>query len=260
MTPTTTNVPDALGGKMSLIDHLRELRSRVFKALIALAIGAVVGFLLYNRTLDILVRPYCHILPAGKPCVLRVTDPLEQFAVRMKISVYVGFLLSSPFILWQVWKFITPGLYEKEKRYAVPFVLSSALLFIAGAAVAYWTIEQALQFFVSLGGDKLESFYSPGPYLRLVTFMMLAFGLCFEFPIVLIFLQLARVLKYQQLVKARRFAIVGIWVFVAVATPSGDPYSLTALSVPMCLFYEVAIFWGWLRSKRKRKAEAEAQA
>ena len=257
-TTTTENEINPAAGKMSLINHLRELRNRVFRAAIALAIGTVVGFILYNRTLDLLIRPYCHIIPKGQPCVLRVTDPLEQFAVRMKLSAYVGFLIASPFILWQVWKFITPGLYEKEKKYAIPFVFASVFLFFAGAAVAYWTIEQALTFFTQLGGDKLQAFYSPGPYLRLISFMMLAFGLCFEFPIVLIFLQLVKVLTYKQLVNVRRYAIVGIWIFVAVATPSGDPYSLTALSVPMCLFYEIAIFFGWMRARRKRKAEAAA--
>ena len=235
-TAITQGDVDPTSGKMSLIDHLRELRNRVFKAAIALAIGTIIGFFLYSKTLDVLIRPYCHIIPKGQACVLRVTDPLEQFAVRMKLSAYVGFLLASPFILWQVWQFITPGLYAKEKKYAVPFVFASVFLFFSGAAVAYWTIEQALTFFTQLGGDKLLAFYAPGPYLRLISFMMLAFGLCFEFPIVLIFLQLVKVLNYKQLVSARRFAIVGIWIFVAVATPSGDPYSLTALSVPMCLF------------------------
>ena len=238
---------------MPLMEHLRELRTRIFRILLAVAIGAVVGFFLYQPILNLLVRPYCHILPKGTKCTLRVTDPLEGFTIRMKISAYAGFLMASPFVLWQVWRFITPGLYEREKKYAVPFVVSSVVLFILGAFVAYLTIRPALQFFVQMGGSKLETFYSPGPYLRLITFLMIAFGLCFEFPIVLIFLEVAGVLKYQTLIRVRRYSIVGIFVFVAVATPSGDPYSLFALAIPMCIFYEIAIAVGWLHARSKAK-------
>jgi sec-independent protein translocase protein TatC len=232
---------------MSLIDHLTELRSRVFKAAVALALGAVVGFFLYSRVLNWLVEPYCqvkHAAQANSTCRLVVTDPLESFSIRLKLSAYLGMLLALPVVLWQLWRFITPGLSKKERRYAVPFVLSSTGLFLAGAALALVTFPKTLEFFSSFGGQDLELLYTPSKYLGLLVLMMLIFGLGFEFPVVLVFLQIARVLTWQRLVAWRRYAIVGIFVVDAVITPSGDPVTLFAMAVPMCIFYEVAILVG----------------
>lgn len=232
---------------MSLVEHLTELRGRIIKSVVAIAAGGVVGFAVYNRVLDYLIDPYCGILAKqdpGRPCRLVVTDPLESFSIRLKLSAYVGLLLASPVVLWQLWRFITPGLYDKEKRYAVPFVLSSVLLFALGGALAIWTFPKTLDFFRTFGGENLEAFYTPGKYLGLLTFMMLAFGIGFEFPVVLTFLQVAGALSWQRLVSWRRYAIVLIFVVDAVITPSGDPVTLAALAVPMCLFYEASILIG----------------
>ena len=228
---------------MSLVDHLAELRRRLIISVIALVVGAAVAFAFYNRILDFLLDPYTDI--TGKTTLL-VTDPLEGFATRLKVSAYGGFLLASPVVLWQVWRFITPGLYANEKRYAVPFIVSSVLLFVGGAAVALITIEPALRFLIGVGGDNVDPFFSPSKYLGFVTLMMAAFGIAFEFPIVLIFLQLAGVLTSRRLRKWRRPAVVVIVAFAAVITPSGDPYSLFAMAIPMYLFYEGAIVVGRL--------------
>jgi sec-independent protein translocase protein TatC len=231
---------------MTLVDHLTELRSRFFKAALALALGAVVGFLLYSRVLSFLVEPYCqvkHAAGAGA-CRLVVTDPLESFSIRLKLSAYLGLLLALPVVLWQVWRFITPGLHTKERRYAVPFVLSSIGLFLGGAALALVTFPKTLEFFSSFGGHSLELLYTPSKYLGLLVLMMLIFGLGFEFPVILVFLQIAHVLTWQKLAKWRRHAIVGIFVVDAIITPSGDPVTLFAMAVPMCIFYEVAILIG----------------
>jgi len=232
---------------MTLVEHLAELRSRIFKAAIAIALGAVVGFLLYDRVLDLLVDPYCQVKRSDDPgasCRLVVTDPLESFSIRLKLSAYVGLLLASPVVLWQLWRFITPGLYPKERRYAVPFVLSSVVLFVLGAALAIWTFPKTLEFFAAFGGEELELLYTPGKYLGLITMMMLIFGLGFEFPIVLVFLQLAGVLTWRRLVGWRRYAIVLVFVACAAITPSGDPVTLLAMAVPMTLFYEASILVG----------------
>ncbi|MGH9183734.1 MAG: twin-arginine translocase subunit TatC [Acidimicrobiales bacterium] len=235
---------------MTLVEHLTELRSRVIKAVIGIAVGGVAGFLVYESVLDLLIQPYCDILPEGRDCVLIVTDPLDAFAIRLKVSAYVGLLIASPLVLWQLWRFITPGLYPNEKRFAVPFVASSAVLFLLGAGLALWTFPRALEFLVEIGGQQLETFYTPGKYLSLITFMMLAFGIGFEFPIVLVFLQMAGMLRWQRLVSWRRYAVVGIFVLVAVITPSGDPFTLLALALPMCLFYEASILIGRFVLKR----------
>jgi sec-independent protein translocase protein TatC len=232
---------------MTLIEHLAELRSRILKAALAVAVGAVVGFLLYPRVLDQLVEPYCQVKQAreaGATCRLVVTDPLESFSIRLKLSAYVGLVLASPVVLWQLWRFITPGLYPRERRYAVPFVLSSVILFVAGALAAIWTFPRTLEFLAAFGGEELELLYTPSKYLGLMIMMMLVFGLGFEFPVVLTFLQIARVLHWRRLVQARRYAIVGIFVVGAVITPSGDPITLLALGIPIVLLYEVSILIG----------------
>jgi sec-independent protein translocase protein TatC len=237
---------------MTLVEHLTELRGRVVKSVIALAIGGVVGFVIYEPVLRVLQEPYCSI---SADCDFIVTDPLESFSIRLKVSAYVGLLIALPVVLWQLWRFITPGLYPNEKRYAVPFVASSVLLFFLGSGLALWTFPNALEFLVNIGGDSLEPMYTPGKYLSLVTFMMLAFGIGFEFPIVLVFLQMAGVLRWQKLASWRRWAVVGIFVAVAIITPSGDPFTLMALALPMCLFYETSILVGRFILKKKVDAE-----
>ncbi|MDQ3145884.1 MAG: twin-arginine translocase subunit TatC [Actinomycetota bacterium] len=234
-------------GRMTLVEHLAELRNRLIKALLAVVIGGAVGFALYDPVLDQLVDPYCQILKEQAPdraCRLVITDPLESFSIRLKLSAYLGLLFASPVVLWQLWRFITPGLYSKEKRYAVPFVLSSVLLFALGAFLALVTFPRTLDFLSAFAGENTEAFYTPGKYLGLLTFMMLAFGVGFEFPVVLVALQAAGILHWRRLASWRRYAIVVIFVVDAVITPSGDPVTLCALAVPMYLFYEVAILIG----------------
>jgi len=242
------------GGEMTLVEHLTELRKRLVISVLAVAVGMLIGFVLYEQVFDILIDPYQDIANSENSLTggqLLQTDPLEGFGIRMKTSAYVGIALAMPVLLWQIWRFVSPGLYDNEKRYAVPFVASALALFATGAGLAYWTMPKALEFLGDIGGNDLEQFYSPSKYLQLITYMMLAFGVGFEFPIVLVFAQLAGVLQAATLRKHRRYAIVGITVLVAVITPSGDPFSMLALSIPMILFYEVSILLGgWLTRGR----------
>ena len=245
---------EALGGQMSLMDHLEELRSRLLKSIAAILVGAVVAWILYPQIFDVLKSPLCDTLPADE-CRLVITDPVQGLATRMKVAGYGGVAIAMPVILWQLWRFVTPGLYPREKRLALPFVGSALLLFVLGAGLAYWTLPRALDFLTSIGGD-LDPFFTPDKYIQLITYMMLAFGIGFEFPILLIFLQMAGILSNETLRSWRRYAIVGIVVLVAVITPSGDPISLAALSVPMYLFYEASVLVGRMLVRRRRKAEA----
>lgn len=243
---------------MTLIEHLAELRSRLIKSILAIVAGATIAFLAYPWILDVLIDPYCSELKRRKierACSLIITDPLEGFTTRMKVAGYAGLALALPVVLWQIWRFITPGLYPKEKKYAIPFVFSSVVLFLMGAGIAYLTFPKALQFLIDIGSGDVTPFFAPGKYLSLLTLMMIAFGLGFEFPVFLVFLQLAGMVTPQRLSSIRRYSIVGIFVVVAVATPSGDPYSLFALSVPLCIFYEVAIVIGRLINRRRAAAE-----
>jgi sec-independent protein translocase protein TatC len=252
---------EPIAGEMSLWDHLTELRSRLVKCAIAVALGAIVAWVLYPQIFDILKGPLEASTPdeliAGGAGQLITLDPTEAFGVRIKIATYGGLALAMPVLLWQLWKFIAPGLYSNEKKWAAWFVLCGTVLFFLGAGIAFWTMPKALDFLQAIGGeDNFIEVYSPAKYLRLIIYMMVAFGLGFEFPILLVFLQLAGVLQTDQLRQFRRYAIVGIAVVVAVVTPSADPISMLALTLPMCLFYEAAIIFGRLRARSLRKRAA----
>ena len=255
---TTEERPDLDEGRMSLVEHLTELRDRLIKCVVAIVLGAVAGFLAYKYTFDFLIDPYQKICEANPDrqavgeCRLLVNDPLQGFSVRLKVSGYTGLALAMPVILWQLWRFITPGLYAHEKRYAVPFVASALVLFVMGAGIAYWTLPKALGFLQTIGGEDLVQAYTPDKYFQLIVYMMLAFGAGFEFPILLIFLQMAGILSTARLREWRRYAVVVIFVIVAVVTPSADPISLFALAVPMTIFYEIAILVGRIRERRAR--------
>jgi sec-independent protein translocase protein TatC len=245
-------------GRMSLMDHLGELRGRLIKSVIAIVIGAAIGWVLYPWVLHALTHPLREIetkssITGGR---LLLTDPLEGFFLRIKISAYIGIGLAMPYVLWQLWRFVSPGLYSNERKYAVSFVASASLLFAAGAAIAFWTLPKALQFLQSVSGGSFAYGYSGAKYLTLIVYMMLAFGGGFEFPILLIFLQLVGVLDSKKLRGFRRYGIVIIFVVAAVITPSADPISLFALAIPMCIFYEISILFGRIRERRERKAQA----
>jgi sec-independent protein translocase protein TatC len=259
---TVPSVPED-EGRMSLMEHLTELRSRIIKAVVAVGVGAVVGFILYKRLFDFLIDPYQQTCTTDSAqslsgCKLLATDPLEGFAVRIKVATYGGIALAMPVLLWQLWRFVSPGLYAKEKRYAIPFILGAILLFAMGAGIAYWTMPKALDWLADIGGNELVTAYSPSKYFQLIVYMMLAFGLGFEFPIVLIFAEMIGLVKPATLAKYRRYSIVGISVIVAVVTPSADPISMLALTIPMCIFYEASIIIGRLFVRRREAADADA--
>ncbi|CAN5607481.1 twin-arginine translocase subunit TatC [soil metagenome] len=253
---TETEPAKGTEGQMTLMDHLGELRDRLVKCVIAVVLGGTIAWLFYNQIYDFLLEPYERVADPGSGGLF-VTDPLEGFTVRLKVAGYGGIAFAMPVILWQLWRFITPGLYDHEKKYAIPFVGSAVVLFAMGAGLAYWTLPKALEFLTNIGGDDLTEIFSPAKYFGLITYMMLAFGIGFEFPILLIFLQMAGILETDTLRKSRRYAVVGIVVLVAVITPSGDPYSLAVLSIPMYLFFEASILIGRLLERRRSKAEAK---
>ena len=231
---------------MPLVEHLAELRRRLIISIIALVVGATIGFILYNHILNFLITPYREVTHKNQFVFF---DPLEAFATRLKVAAWSGVFIASPVILWQLWRFITPGLHKKEKRFAIPFIVASIVLFLMGAVVAMITFRPALRFLVGVGGANLTPLFSASKYLSLVMLMIVAFGVAFEFPILLVFLELAGVVPSQKLRKWRRPAIVIIVTVAAVITPSQDPYSLFAMAVPMYLFYEGSIVIGRLLKK-----------
>ena len=234
------------GERMPLVDHLAELRRRLIISVVALVVGAIVGFILFDPILSLLIKPYTE---ATGNTDFVFFDPLEAFATRLKVAAWSGAFLASPVVLWQLWRFITPGLHKKEKRFAIPFIVVSILLFMLGAFVALFTFETALRFLVGMGGDTLTPLFSASKFLSFMILMIIAFGIAFEFPVLLVFLQLAGVLTSRKLRSWRRPALVVIVVLAAVITPSQDPYSLFAMVVPMYIFYEGAILIGRLLKK-----------
>jgi sec-independent protein translocase protein TatC len=234
---------------MTVIEHLEELRRRLVISLAAVALGAVAGWALYPQVFHLLIHSYklaCHALPAHNkppiPCdTLVAQSVIEPFIVRLKVSVFTGFAIALPVVLYQLWRFVTPGLTRTERRLALPFVLSSLILFAMGASVAYLTLPKGLRFLLGFAGQSLVVLPSATRYFSFVMLLVLAFGISFEFPLLLIFLAWVRVVPSTRLRKWRRMAILIITVFAAVITPSQDPYTQLAMMVPMIVFYELAI-------------------
>jgi sec-independent protein translocase protein TatC len=227
---------------MTLVEHLTELRSRVLVCAVTFVITGTAAFLLYPWILSFLSHPYCQISPHH--CGFYVTGPLDGLTLRIKIAAYGGLALAAPVLLWEFWRFITPGLNPKEKRYAIPFIVASICLFALGCVVAYVTFPHALSWLKSIGGPTLTQILDPVKYLSLIVLLMTVFGLTFEFPVVLVSLEVAGVLTPKKLSAWRRWAIVLIVVVAGVVTPSSDPFSMMALAVPMYIFYEMSIIIG----------------
>ena len=227
-------------GTMPLVDHLMELRKRILISIGAVFGCAVIVFIFYNPILHFLSKPYEQV--TGRNLI--VTDPLAPLMVRLKISGYGGLALSIPIIMWEIWRFIVPGLHKRERRYGVWFAVSAVLLFLLGCVVAWFTLTKALDFLLHIGGSSLTPLIDANKYLTLVMLMFAAFGVAFEFPLLLVFLMLVGVLNTQQLRHSRRWAAVGISVFAAVITPSADPFSMLFMAIPMYIFYELSIVIG----------------
>jgi sec-independent protein translocase protein TatC len=235
-------------GHLTIVEHLTELRRRLVISAVAVAVGAVICFVLSEHIISFFVDYYAEATDGEKHALIFL-GPLDAFATRLKIATYGGIVLALPVWLFQVWRFVTPGLHPKEKRYAIPFVLTSIALFLLGAFIALLTLPQALDFLLNIGGSDLRPELTADKYLGLVSLMMVAFGLAFEFPIVLVFLLLAGVITTRQLRQRRRIAIVSIVAFAAIITPSQDPYSLLFMAAPMYLFYELSIIIGRILHK-----------
>jgi sec-independent protein translocase protein TatC len=245
---------------MTLTEHLAELRTRIIRSLLAVVVGVIVLLASYDQVLAFMRKPYDQLCDQ-KPeltCDLNFLGPLEGFTTRLTICTYGGIILAMPVIMWQLWRFIVPALHAKEKKYAIPFILSSVGLFLLGGAVAYFTLTPALDFLISWAGTGVKANFQVSKYVSLFGLMIAAFGVTFEFPVLLVFLQIVGVLTPQTLLKQWRYATLVIFVIAAVITPSGDPYSMMALAVPMMLFYLISVVIGLLFQRRKRAAEASA--
>ena len=256
-------------GRMSVLDHLRELRRRLIIVMLLVAAGAVIGYLAYDWILGILKHPYCHVnyrhrfgARNQQDCNLVFRNPLDGFTTRLKVSVIAGAILTSPFWLYQLWAFVTPGLRRNERRWSVGFITSSLLLFACGGGLAYLTLAKGLDILISSSGTGVQSQLDVASYISFVTLVILVFGASFELPLLIVMLNAVRVLPFSILKRGQRLGIFLIFLFAAVATPSTDPFTMVAMAVPMVLLFELAVLWCFLydrRRARRQLAEAEQQ-
>jgi len=249
----------AVDDAMTLTEHLGELRSRLIRSALAVVAGMMVVLAFYEPVLDFLRQPYDNLCQRRPDlvtnCDFFTLGPLEGFNARLRISLYGGLILALPVVLWQIWRFVVPALHAKEKKYAIPFVLSSVVLFAVGGFFAYFTLDKGLEWLISWSGSDVQQASQISKYVSFVGLMMAAFGVGFEFPVLLVFLQLVGVLRPRQLVEGWRVAIMLIVVLAAVITPSGDPITLALLSVPLAVFYFLAILIGYLATRGRAASE-----
>ncbi|WP_052305486.1 twin-arginine translocase subunit TatC [Thermomonospora curvata] len=241
---------------MPLMDHLRELRNRLIKAILGLLLGTVIGWIIFQPVWDFLKEPYCA-LPESKDlngaCSLVVNGIFSAFFLRLKIAFIIGAVLSAPVWLYQLWAFVAPGLYRNERRWTYIFMGAAIPLFFVGTALAYLTVDKGLSIFLGFVPEDVAALITVDHYLGYVLAMLLVFGLTFELPLFVVILNLAGVLTSARIRKSQRIIIFGIFVFSAVATPSADPFTMLALALPTVLLFEAAALLAFLNDRRRAR-------
>ncbi len=244
---------------MSLVEHLSELRSRLIKSVLAVVAGAVLILIFQDPVFSFLSEPYCDVGTnaaatdgADECATFLVTGPLDQFDVLISLAGWGGLILAMPVIMYQLGRFVMPGLYPNEKRAVIPFLTAALVLLGIGVTTAYVFLPRSLEVLSSIGNeDRFSAFYTADQYLSFFIKMILAFGIAFEFPLVLVFLQMIGLVQTSTLRRQRRIAMVFVVIAAAIITPTGDPFTLGVIAVPMYLFYEASLIIGGQMTKRR---------
>jgi sec-independent protein translocase protein TatC len=247
--------------RLSFMDHLRELRKRLGRALVGIAIGMCAVGWFVESIFHRLMQPVLDSLPENQRA-LHYTSYIEPLMVYLKVAMYGGVFAAVPWVLWQLWQFVAPGLYKKEKRIVIPFLVSGTTLFYTGASFCYFVIMPAA--FPAMAAIANDASLSPvltmSEQLSLVLAMLLGFGIVFEVPVVIAFLSMVGLVDWRTLAKYRRYAIVVNLVAAAIITPTGDPLNLALMAVPMIVFYEVGIVAARILGKKREPGAAAAKA
>ncbi|MGI5289658.1 twin-arginine translocase subunit TatC [Nonomuraea polychroma] len=245
-------------GRMPLMEHLRELRNRLLIAFAAIAVGLIIGWIVSGPVWELLKEPYCATPQSRQlngECSLTYNGIFSSFFITLKVSLMVGLVVSSPAWLYQIWAFVTPALYRTEKRYTLTFLALAIPLFALGAALSYFIMDTALGFLLGFSLDGTVATISIDDYLDYVLIMLMIFGVSFELPLVLVFLNVIGVLSHATVSKHRRLVIFLMFVFGAVVTPGGDPITMMALAAPMIVLFMAAELFMYLREKRQPQSE-----
>jgi sec-independent protein translocase protein TatC len=249
-----TQFARAADGSMTLLEHLRELRSRLFKASLGIVAGMIVGWFLSSWVMGLLRDPYCNAThTSGDKCsfiALSVTDP---FGLQLKVALMVGLIVAAPVWLYQLWAFIAPGLHRTERRWAYLFATLAAPLFALGAWLAYLMLPRALDFLLHFGGNQIHYTLDVVRYIGFVTNLILLFGIAFEFPLVVMLFNIAGIATYKRLLSWWRAAVFAFFAFSAIAIPTGDPFSMTALGLGLTALYFGAVGFAYFNDRRRER-------
>ena len=247
-------------GRMPLIDHIRELRNRVVKMALGLIAGMIVGFIFFNPVWHFIERPLCSVHIRGYTgCTklgvneLVLNGPLDAFYLRVKVALIVGVILSSPVWLYQLWSFVAPGLYARERRWGYTFIGTAVPLFLTGVALAYLSLGRSMHYLLGLTPQHVSNLIQVDLYMSFVMTIMLAFGLAFELPLLIIMLNLAGILTHERFRKWRRMILFSVFLIGGIANPSPDPITMLILGGACAVLVEVAEFIVWSNDRRRAR-------
>ena len=242
--------------RQSFFEHLTELRKRLVRAVIAIAVGMCAVGYFSEDIFRWVMRPVLKSLPEGQQ-YLHYTGYIEPFMVYLKVALYGGIFVSVPYVLWQLWLFVAPGLYKRERKMVIPFLVSATTLFYAGASFCYFLVmPYAFPALAAIAGADMKPILTMTEQLSLILAMLLGFGIIFEVPVIIAFLSMIGLVSADFLAKYRRHAIVANTAIAAIITPTGDPFNLALMAVPMILFYEIGILLARILGKKKPAAAA----
>jgi sec-independent protein translocase protein TatC len=254
-------------GRMPLFDHLRELRNRIVKMALALIAGMIVGFIFFQPVWNVIERPLCEATIRGQTGCdtlgvnrLVLNGPLDAFYLRVKVALIVGIILSSPVWLYQIWAFIAPGLYAREKRWGRIFLGTAVPLFLIGNLLAYLSLGRSMHFLLGLTPQNVSNLIQVDLYMSFVMTMMLAFGIAFLLPLFIIMLNMAGILTHERFRKWRRVMIFGVFLIAGMANPSPDPITMLILGGACAALVEVAEFIVWRHDKRQARLHPDPYA